>query len=104
MSCDYLPNKLKILLSHSPLDFNKIPRIILIIIVNILIIYAIFLSSKQLTPKILLVTLIIIIFSFGRNDFIALLHKHKQAKVQYTFYCISVYFTIFITILFFFTI
>ena len=99
MSCDYLPKKLNILLSKFPIRFKKASETKFVILLNFLIIVAIAISNKY-TPILIGVILVLVILSFGRDDFVELFREHKNSRIQYNMYCLSMYFTLIVAIIF----
>ncbi len=99
MSCDYLPNKLNILVKKITW-FNKISRnrLILFLLISIILLDTFF--SKEVLYIGLKFLFLTIFLSFGRDDFLESLSEHKSSNIQSSLYCFSMYFAILIGILF----
>jgi len=99
MSCNYLPNKLNILVKKITW-FNKISRnkLILFLLISIILLDTFF--SKEVLYIGLKFLFLIIFLSFGRDDFLESLSENKNSNVQSSLYCFSMYFTILMGVLF----
>ena len=98
MSCDYLPNKLNYFVKKIPW-FNNVSRNILIFILMGIMVASMFFSKEALN-YLLKIFFIIILLSFGRDDFLKILADNKSSKTQSSMYCFFMYFSILVGVLF----
>jgi len=102
MSCYNMSSIINILVTKIKW-FNSISRNKLLIFLIISVVVLDFFFSKIILYIGLKIIFIIIFLSFGRNDFLQLLLENRDSKVQYSLYCLSMYFTLFIGFVFILT-
>lgn len=99
MSCYYLSQQLNKIVKLFAW-FNNTSRNKLIFLSITLMVFLDLFFSNSIKVYGLKVIFIIIIFSFGRDDFIKLLKDNRQSTIQSSLYCISMLLTILIGVLF----